>query len=687
MFKKKEKKEKKPTLKDKKLLEKKKASEKNDEEVQEQKQETISDRLKKQKAVKPKKERFEVVKMWVYYIGSMIAKDRGTIPSNIGNKILITSNMYITKLYLSSIIQITQAGLNVPITTVQELTRYLRDKKCGAVVDATFKRQRMDLSINDSGLTSRKRTWKNTMDKDYITDKQKEISARCLYTTDLLESGEQLCYTRVYITLRAKTGSELKRAETLAGQFFAQSSIVYLPITSNVKDTLEFMSILSDKYSREVKDAKALVTSDLTLAQMLPNTGAYNGNKGLWFGVNIENNSHYNVDFESITIARNIYLIAPSGVGKTVMSNNIISSALEKPNWRACAMDIKGNELSNLCLSVNGLILDLTPKSREYINSFKMVADYVDYEEAQEYFKDNFNLSKETMLILSDLTGTEEVNQANALVDRFLNNVYNNMGVMPDNKNTWYRTNDLNAYVIYDLFVDYMTASMLAEYNLCGKKMVDNLKPYMYRQGSKSYVFLKEFDMTRVYSAKMVVFNFGMLLYGTETSRIDAPLFRLKFSYSQRINGAYISYNYNNKFETFKVLEESQIAPNDVLKKYVEEFTLRRAQRQTTLLIGNSIQALLDNDISKPLIENTRALLIGDLPKDAREEVINQFDLRYLEDMIMKVGTTEEYYNSFVFVNRMQPEPLVPIIKLILDENKAKTGYYKQFRPAETFNH
>ena len=403
--------------------------------------------------------------------------------------------------------------------------------------------------------------------------------------------------------------------------------------------------------------------------------------------MNIENNSHYNVDFESITIARNIYLIAPSGVGKTVMSNNIISSALEKPNWRACAMDIKGNELSNLCLSVNGLILDLTPKSREYINSFKMVADYVDYEEAQEYFKDNFNLSKETMLILSDLTGTEEVNQANALVDRFLNNVYNNMGVMPDNKNTWYRTNDLNAYVIYDLFVDYMTASMLAEYNLCGKKMVDNLKPYMYRQGSKSYVFLKEFDMTRVYSAKMVVFNFGMLLYGTETSRIDAPLFRLKFSYSQRINGAYISYNYNNKFETFKVLEESQIVPNDVLKKYVEEFTLRRAQRQTTLLIGNSIQALLDNDISKPLIENTRALLIGDLPKDAREEVINQFDLRYLEDMIMKVGTTEEYYNSFVFVNRMQPEPLVPIIKLILDENKAKTGYYKQFRPAETFNH
>lgn len=651
------------------------------------KKETISDRLEKKRPNRPKKERFEVIKMWVYYLGSMIAKDRGTIPNNIGNKILITSNMYITKLYLSSIIQITTAGLGVPITTVQELTRYLRDKKCNAVVDATFKRIPMNISMSDSGLTSRVRTWRNTMDKDYITDKQKEMSARCLYTVDALESGTKLCYTRMYITLRAKTGSELKTAEMLAGRFFEGSSIVYLPITSNVKDTLQYMSILSDRYSRDVKDAKALITSDLTLAQMLPNTGAYNGNKGLWVGVNILNNSHYNIDFESITIARNVYLIAPSGVGKTVLSNNIISSALEMNNWRACAMDIKGNELSNLCMSVNGLILDLTPKSREYINSFKMVADYVHYEDSQEYFKDNFNLSKETMIVLGNLTTVAEFNEANALVDRFLGTLYNNIGVVADNKNTWYRTENLNAYEVYDKFVEFMTPQMMAEYSLCGKKLIDNLRSYMYRRGSKSYVFMKEFDMTRVYSSKMVVFNFGMLMYGTDSTRIDAPLFRLKFSYSQRINSAYVAYNYANKFETLKVLEESQIVPSDVLTKYVEEFTLRRAQRQTTLLLGNSIQALLDNDISKPLIENTRALFIGDLPKEAREKVIEAFDIQHLRDLIMKVGSTEEYYNSFVFYNKMQPDPLVPIIKLILDEKKAKTGYYKQFAPAKEFNH
>lgn len=630
-----------------------------------------------------KRERFEVVKMWCYYIGSMIAKDRGTIPDNIGNKILITSNMYITKLYLSSIMQVTVAGLNVPVTFIQELTSYLRDKKCNVVVDATFKRQLMTILPTDTGLTSRIRTWENTLKMDYIPDKQKEMSARCIYTADLIESTD-MTYTRLYITLRAKSGSELKRAEVLAGKFLAAASIVYLPITSNIRETLEYTSILSDKYSNEVKDVKALVTSDLTLAQMMPNTGAYNGSKGLWIGVNILNNSHFIVDFEAITVARNLYVLAPSGVGKTVLLSNMMGSALEKDNWRVCAMDIKGNEIVNLCKSVNGLILDLTPKSREYINSFKMNAEYATYDDSSDYFKDNINLSKDTMLILSGIPQSESYNEADQLIDKFLITMYSNMGVTANNKNTWSRTHDLNAYEIYDKFTEYMTPTQLKNYRLSGEKLINNLRPYMSRNGTRSYIFKREFDINKIYTAKMIVFNFGMLMYGSDTSQIDNALFRLKFAYSQRINNAYVYYNFSNQFETLKILEESQIVPPEILRKYVEEFTLRRAQRQTTVLAGNSIQALLDNNISKPLIENTRALLIGDLPAEARNEVIKQFDLEYARRMIEIVGSTEEYTNSFTFINKMQSDPLVPIIKLQLDKTKPR-NYYKQFTPSKDF--
>ena len=55
---------------------------------------------------KPKKERFIWVKMWINYLVSLTMKDRGKIPDNIGDRILITSNLYITKLYMTTIFQI-----------------------------------------------------------------------------------------------------------------------------------------------------------------------------------------------------------------------------------------------------------------------------------------------------------------------------------------------------------------------------------------------------------------------------------------------------------------------------------------------------------------------------------------------------------------------------------------------------
>lgn len=632
--------------------------------------------IAKKKAARPKKERFETINMWMYYIAATFNKDRGTIPNNIGNRILITSNMYITKLYLNSIFLVTMLGMQTPVTFIQELMDYLRESGCKAVLDFTFKRQKMALPANDSGLKSRMTTWENVMSVDNIPDRQKEITARCLYTANLLKGGTPLFYTRLYITIRAKTGTDLKVAEKKVGEYITAIGGAYLPITSSVKETLEYCSIISDRYSQEVKDVKALVTSNLTLAQMMPNSAAYNGDKGLYTGVNILNNTHFNLNLDDITIARNIYLLAPSGVGKTVLALNMAESALEHPNWRVCAMDIKGNEWTRMCKACNGVILALTPKSRQYINSFKMDANATSYDESDTYFYDNLDLSKQSMITLTGATDLDTISEMETILDRFLNSMYTQLGVLANNKNTWGKSMHLTPFDVYDAFVSYMTPAMFKKFPLGGEKLVNTLRPYMTKNGSKSYVFAEEFSMLSIMKAKMVVFNFGMLNY-SEISTIDGPLFDLKFMYMQRINSAYVQYNYNNNFETLKIMEESQIVPPKTLRKYVEEFTLRRAQRQSTLLLGNSIQALIDSNIAKPLIENTRALFIGDLPADARDQCIKQFDLEQYRELIMLVGSNEKFANSFAFINRMEPEPVVPIIKMILERGKK----YLQFTP------
>ena len=45
-------------------------------------------------------------RMWLNYLLANIQKDQGVIPKNIGDKILISNNMFVTKYFMSSIIQI-----------------------------------------------------------------------------------------------------------------------------------------------------------------------------------------------------------------------------------------------------------------------------------------------------------------------------------------------------------------------------------------------------------------------------------------------------------------------------------------------------------------------------------------------------------------------------------------------------
>ena len=62
---------------------------------------------------KQKKDRFQVLRMWISTFISAVFNDRGTIPPNIGDNILVTNNVYITQysLRLLSYLMIHQSDL------------------------------------------------------------------------------------------------------------------------------------------------------------------------------------------------------------------------------------------------------------------------------------------------------------------------------------------------------------------------------------------------------------------------------------------------------------------------------------------------------------------------------------------------------------------------------------------------
>lgn len=639
------------------------------EEQQKQKQKVSATRefLQERKRNR-KKEYFLREKMWISYLLSMMQKDRGKIPENIGNKMLISNNMYITKSYMSSMIQIISLSLQTPQTLISEILQELRDKKSSAILDVTIKNENFDVQLQESGLLSRIDMWEKSMDSDIITDREKEMAARCLYTVDIAREGKRLMKSRIYLTIRHKVGSELTRAERLICNYLTGKRAVYRLIT-DVAVTLRYASLVSDYRDKTIKDVKTIVNSEQTLAQLLPNSSSWNDKKGHYLGVNILNNTQFLLDFEKITSARNLYILAPSGEGKTVLALNLVCSAVEN-KWAVCVQDIKGNEFTYFVQSTGGYIVSLRQMASGFINSFVMrKEDITDYN-AETYFNARIAFSKKQMIILSGLIEEEHITDLEELLDEFLDSLYISLGVLPGNRNTWKATETLTPFNIYDSLVDYMTPAMQSKHSNIARRMLSAYRMYMSESGSKSYIFKTEFDYTAILRANTLMFDFGIL--EGQHNNVDPVLFRLRFAYMQNLNAEFISYKYSKGIKVLKILEESQIAVNDneIMRGYVEEYTLRRAQGQTTIMLGNSISALTSNPISKPLIENVKGLLIGKLSRDAREEVIKTFDLENRRDVLETIGEDEEHDNTFLFVNNMQSNSLTALLKIILDKDK-----------------
>lgn len=602
---------------------------------------------------------FTWVHMWITYVASMLMKDQRRIPDNIGNKILITNTMYVTSRYMSVIYHITDMGDNAPITYVGEIIRELRAKGNTAIVDYSFKNTFWEYKPDDSGLKSRIRVWEKNIEDD-VKGKRRSNAERCLYTVEQAASGKRLKQTRLYVTLRSKDIQVLDDAEKIIDRKFGSFHATYDEQYARVKQMLGYVSILGDA-NEDLKGTPAIMTSNTVMSQMVANCGSYNDWDGYYIGQNIKNGSPYFINMDNITIARNIYICAPSGVGKTVLALNIAQSAFEYGS-AVCAMDIKGNEMVKFIKATGGYIVSLRPDSYEFINSFVMHPEDTTQENAENYFNDRYNFSKQQIITLSGIRDRQQLLSLESLLDEFLDYMYIYLGVERRNRNSWRNTYNLTPFDVYDYLVRFLTPSKMKQYDL-PNTILSTLGMYISRTGSKSYAFTAEFDFANIMMAPTLSFDFGILSNMT-TKDVDIDLFRLKLLYMGRLNAQFTTTKFNHGIRTLKILEESQIVTDDILRIYATEYTMSRARKQDTILLGNSVQALMDNSISKPIIENTTALFVGSLPNTARKKLMDEFSLHHLEDELALPGSDIRYKNTFVLVNMMQDKELYPIIKV-----------------------
>lgn len=633
----------------------------------------LATKLRIESKTRRKRERFVTWRMWISTLMSTFFTDRGAIPDNIGNNILVTNNLYITKNNLTAIIHVQEMSEATPISWTSDMIRYVKDQTSGVVIDITFKGQRYRPDITPSSIGMREKTWRQTLDNPFMPESYVRRAARCLYTLDVARSGVYMYKHRVYVQIRAKNGTDLKRGIQAVTIYLNSIDAKFKRIQSNIEEHLMFMSLMSDKKPKHLKDVAPVIYSLQTFAESMPVIQGANDEKGNLMGYDIISGYPYFIDFKSTAAAKNILIEALSGWGKSFLASYWLYPFYAN-DFNLAIMDIKGNEFNAITEALHGIHLSMRPTSTKYINTFRWDVREVIDGDTRTYANDRFRMSMERMLCICDLS-EKETSQAEALLEEFMNYVYTAVGASADNVNTWNRTNGLNPYVIFDMFEKFVSNELRIKYKDVISKMIERLRMYMSRKGSKSHIYRDAYSYFDVLNTKCLTFDFGILESSTSN---DPVMFHLKVMDMIAINDAFVSFKKKLGEWTVKLLEESQVADDWLTRVYTREITLRRSQNQCTVLLGNSVSALVENPLSKPIIENINVLCLGSLNLSSRKFLQEEFGLKPMEFKALEnIQTDPEMQRRFLLINRMQPNATTAILEANVTPEVSQSNLFK----------
>ena len=635
---------------------------------------SVGAKLRSQHKERKKKERFIRCRMWFSTFMSIISNDRGTIPPNIGNNILITNNMYVTKNSLSAVITIAEFSNVTNLAWTSDLLQTVKDKQPNVTIDYTFKNKRAYYNMRDNGLQARISTWEATLKNPFADAKHAERSARLLHAVDVIGEGVKTYHSYIYITVRAKTGTELSAAIDACCNYLDSMHAIYKVIKSDLENHLEYMSIISDKSSKAMKNVAYTLQTAETLAESLPITQGMNDVEGNFLGLNKRNFAPYYIDFMKSSNAKNMYIDATSGFGKTFM---VITWLID---WFACnigmlIMDIKGNEFTAFTRAVGGIVLSMRFDSPIYVNVFVWRKSSVKNNGYNAYTNKMLNLAKQMLMIMCNFQDVDTRDTAETFIESFLLSMYVSIGTTPENPNTWKSTEQLNPFVVYEYLERYTSFEIRQKYGKVAQKVLDRLRIFMTKTGSCSHMLRQPVVYEDILDTKVLTFDFGIL---SSSQHVDPVAFELKFFFMRLINDEFGAYRKEKGPWTAEILEESEIVSDNVMQMYTQAMTLGRAQNKINVMLGNSIAAIANNPVAAPILGNINIFVFGVLNKPSRNYVADTFDLSDDDlDDLEKIAKGNEYQHTFLLVNKMQKNATTALLQAYVPPDVVNSKVFK----------
>ena len=634
----------------------------------------LADNLNERAKSRRKKERFIRTRMWLSTIMSTFFTDRGTIPDNIGNNLLVLNNVVLTKKSLSSLILVVEMSETTPICWTSELLSYVKDQVKGARIDIIIKGQRYQPDISPSGISSREKSWTMTLDNPAMPKDAVRRSSRCLYSLSVARSGEKMYKGRTYIKVRAKDATTLRQAIQLTEHYLKDKcGAVYKTIRSNLEEHLAYVLMMSNKSPEHLKDVPPVIYSLQTLAESMPSVQGMNNMKGTLFGYDILSNFPYLIDFRASSSMKNIMIEADSGFGKTFAVEWWLYP-MYADDYNLCIMDIKGTEFSAITQALGGVTLSMRSTSTFYINTWVWSENECYDGDYQTYVNTQIRWSKEQMIIIAALRDEDKA-EGESLIEGFVDTLYLSIGADRNNRNTWKRTESLTPYLVAEYFNRYISHEIRNKFPNTAVRTLDRINIYMRKTGSNSHMYRTAYKYHDVLDTRVLTFDFGIL---EASGAQDQVMFRIHVLFMTIVNDAFVSRKKAQRQWTVKVLEESQVVDDYLTKIYTREMTLRRAQNQITVLLGNSVSALANNPASRPILDNVSIMCLGRLNKSSRKFLQEEYGLTDLhEEYLEDIQRNPEKEHTFLLVNRLEKNATTALLRTPVTSEIANSKLFK----------
>jgi hypothetical protein len=610
--------------------------------------ELLAKRMRKRAKTTASKERFLTWRMWGDTLLSFLRTDRGSVPQDIGDRLYVGNNMYVTKNSLTSVVVIEEFSTITPIATASAIIKEVKDRVPECTVDVQFRTSFYQPDFGDAGLQNRYKTWERQIDSEDVSERTQKRAARQLYTYEQLRTGMKAYKVVTFVYLRGQNAATSKRAVKVVMGFARTHDIIATHVKSNFQLWLPFMLTASKKAQDLYKDIPRTIMSSYTLAQSLPVTQGVNMESGVFMGIDNYNGGPYYIDFRQSAKAKNIYVVGMSGHGKTFMVLNWLLSAFAD-DYGACVMDIKGNEFTAYTNAVGGKVISMKPGSTCYVNRFKMDHLAVSPGESDiAYFNNNIRACKNMLEIIVDPEPYQR-QEVSGFLEEFMHAMYLQLGVEPGNRNTWNRTRKLTPAVVYEYFVRYLSADVRRVYSGIIMRLQMTFAEFLSPSGSESTIFANEYDVKECMDARVITFDYGML----NAKRISNPIaFKLRCSFMETITDEFILNRKRQGLWTMVVEEESQLADEFLKKMYTEAFTIRRAQNCVTLLLGNSVASMKNDPMMGAMMDNITMFCIGRINRTARNTLMTEYGLDDYEETLAQISNDSDYEYKFLFLNR-----------------------------------